>query len=194
VRCRSLALPSRVRHSTLTEITTAGCPTRANHRGLGRFQPLPRPGHRTVAGLAAARARGRNGGRPSKLSPDQVRAAQRLYNEREHTVEQIGSIFGVSRTSIYRALRDFGGHGVGHAMHEAPSVPNEGRAGRGVRLRPGLVIAIEPWFLAGGNDDYRIDSDGWTLRSADGSPGAHVEHTIAITDNGPRILTAHAAA
>ncbi len=89
---------------------------------------------------------------------------------------------------------DFGGHGVGHAMHEAPSVPNEGRAGRGMRLRPGLVIAIEPWFLAGGNNDYRIDSDGWTLRSADGSPGAHVEHTIAITDNGPRILTAHAAA
>ena len=83
---------------------------------------------------------------------------------------------------------DFGGHGVGHAMHEAPSVPNEGRAGRGMRLRPGLVIAIEPWFLAGGNNDYRIDSDGWTLRSADGSPGAHVEHTIAITDNGPRIL------
>jgi len=89
---------------------------------------------------------------------------------------------------------DFGGHGVGHAMHEAPSVPNEGRAGRGMRLRPGLVIAIEPWLLAGGNDDYRIDSDGWTLRSADGSPGAHVEHTIAITDNGPRILTAHPAA
>ncbi len=89
---------------------------------------------------------------------------------------------------------DLGGHGVGQAMHEAPSVPNEGRAGRGMRLRPGLVIAIEPWFLAGGGDDYRIDSDGWTLRSADGSPGAHVEHTIAITDNGPRILTAHAAA
>ncbi len=61
---------------------------------------------RTMAGLAAARARGRNGGRPSKLSPDQVRAARRLYDEREHTVEQIGSMFGVSRTSIYRALRD----------------------------------------------------------------------------------------
>ena len=61
---------------------------------------------RTMAGLAAARARGRNGGRPSKLSPDQVRAARRLYDEREHTVQQIGSIFAVSRTSIYRALRD----------------------------------------------------------------------------------------
>jgi len=61
---------------------------------------------RTMAGLSAARARGRNGGRPSKLSPDQVRAARRLYDEREHTVEQIGGMFGVSRTSIYRALRD----------------------------------------------------------------------------------------
>jgi len=61
---------------------------------------------RTMAGLSAARARGRNGGRPSKLSADQGRAARRLYDEREHTVEQIGSIFGVSRTSIYRALRD----------------------------------------------------------------------------------------
>jgi len=59
-----------------------------------------------VAGLAAARARGRNGGCPSKLTPDQVRAARRLYDEREHTVEQIGSMFGVSRTSLYRALRD----------------------------------------------------------------------------------------
>jgi len=61
---------------------------------------------RTMAELSAARAKGHNGGRPSKLSPDQVRAARRLYDEREHTVEQIGSIFGISRTSIYRALRD----------------------------------------------------------------------------------------
>jgi len=103
------------------------------------------------------------------------------------------AIAGIGRAAGCGINTDFGGHGVGHAMHEAPSVPNEGRAGRGMRLRPGLVIAIEPWFLAGGNDDYRIDSDGWTLRSADGSPGAHVEHTIAITDTGPRILTAHAA-
>ena len=85
---------------------------------------------------------------------------------------------------------EYGGHGVGHAMHEAPSVPNEGRAGRGMKLEPGLVIAIEPWFLAGGLDDYQVDSDGWTLRSTDGSRAAHVEHTIAITDDGPRILTA----
>jgi methionyl aminopeptidase len=85
---------------------------------------------------------------------------------------------------------DQGGHGVGRSMHEAPSVPNEGRPGRGVRLRAGLVIAIEPWFLAGGSDDYTVDADGWTLRSADGSRAAHVEHTVAVTEDGPRILTA----
>jgi methionyl aminopeptidase len=84
---------------------------------------------------------------------------------------------------------DFGGHGVGRAMHEDPHVPNDGRAGRGLRLLPGLVIAVEPWFLAGGQDSYRIDRDGWTVRSADGSRAAHVEHTIAVTDDGPRILT-----
>jgi methionyl aminopeptidase len=75
-------------------------------------------------------------------------------------------------------------------MHEAPSIPNEGRAGRGLRLGPGLVIAIEPWFLAGGEDGYRVDRDGWTLRSADGSRAAHAEHTIAVTGDGPVILTA----
>ncbi|GAB2465079.1 type I methionyl aminopeptidase [Jatrophihabitans fulvus] len=85
---------------------------------------------------------------------------------------------------------DFGGHGVGRTMHESPSVPNDGRAGRGLRLRPGVTVAIEPWFLAGGLDAYRVDADGWTLRSTDGSNGAHFEHTIAVTDDGPRILTA----
>ena len=84
---------------------------------------------------------------------------------------------------------DQGGHGVGRTMHEAPHVPNEGRPGRGLPLRAGLVIAIEPWFLAGGSDDYRVAADGWTLRSADGSRAAHVEHTVAVTDDGPRILT-----
>ena len=95
----------------------------------------------------------------------------------------------VGRTGGYGINTDFGGHGVGHAMHESPSVPNEGRPGRGVRLQPGLVIAIEPWFLGGGHDEYRVDRDGWTLRSGDGSRGAHVEHTVAITPAGPRILT-----
>lgn len=82
----------------------------------------------------------------------------------------------------------WGGHGVGREMHEDPSVPNEGQAGRGLKLKPGLVIAIEPMFHAGG-DDFTIDDDGWAVRTADGSRAAHQEHTIAITADGPVILT-----
>lgn len=84
---------------------------------------------------------------------------------------------------------DFGGHGVGRTMHGDPHVPNDGRARRGLPLKPGLVIAIEPWLLQT-TDEIYTDKDGWTLRSADGSRGAHVEHTVAITPNGPVVLTA----
>jgi methionyl aminopeptidase len=84
---------------------------------------------------------------------------------------------------------DFGGHGVGRTMHGDPHVPNNGRAGRGYPLKPGLVIAIEPWFLQS-TDVLYTDADGWTLRSGDGSRGAHMEHTIAITEDGPLVLTA----
>jgi methionyl aminopeptidase len=84
---------------------------------------------------------------------------------------------------------DFGGHGVGRTMHGDPHVPNNGRAGRGYPLKPGLVIAIEPWFLQS-TDQLYTDPDGWTLRSGDGSRGAHMEHTIAITEDGPLVLTA----
>jgi methionyl aminopeptidase len=99
------------------------------------------------------------------------------------------AIAQVGRAAGFGICGDFGGHGVGRQMHEDPHVANEGRAGRGMRLRAGIVLAIEPWFLAGGKDDYVIDDDGWTIRSADGSRAAHVEHTVAITDDGPRILT-----
>jgi methionyl aminopeptidase len=95
----------------------------------------------------------------------------------------------VARDAGYGLHTDFGGHGIGHTMHESPHIPNDGRAGRGLRLQPGLTMAIEPWFLAGGQDAYRVDDDGWTLRSSDGSRGAHFEHTIAITNDGPKILT-----
>ncbi len=99
------------------------------------------------------------------------------------------AIGAAGRAAGYGICTDFGGHGVGRAMHEDPHIPNEGTAGRGRRLVPGLVIAIEPWFLAGGNDSYRIDHDGWTIRSTDGSRAAHIEHTIAVTTEGPLILT-----
>ncbi len=104
------------------------------------------------------------------------------------------AIGALARAAGYGLHTDFGGHGVGHTMHESPSVPNDGRPGRGLRLRAGLTIAIEPWFLAGGLDAYRVDPDGWTLRSTDGSRGAHFEHTIAVTEDGPVILTASAGA
>lgn len=100
------------------------------------------------------------------------------------------AIGAVARAAGYGLHTDFGGHGVGRTMHESPSVPNDGKAGRGMKLQAGLVIAIEPWFMAGGKDSYRVDSDGWTLRSGDGSRAAHVEHTVAITSAGPQILTA----
>ena len=100
------------------------------------------------------------------------------------------AIGAVARAGGYGLHTDFGGHGVGHTMHESPSVPNDGKAGRGLKLEAGLVIAIEPWFMAGGKDSYRVDPDGWTLRSGDGSRAAHVEHTVAITPAGPQILTA----
>lgn len=88
----------------------------------------------------------------------------------------------------YSINTDFGGHGVGRTMHGDPHVANDGRPGRGFPLRAGLVLALEPWFLAT-TDELRTDEDGWTLRSADGSRGAHSEHTVAITDDGPIVLT-----
>ncbi|MGH3493818.1 MAG: type I methionyl aminopeptidase [Sciscionella sp.] len=94
------------------------------------------------------------------------------------------------RATGYGLLADHGGHGVGRAMHEDPHVPNEGRAGRGMLLRPGLVVALEPMLIAGGPDGYRLGADGWTLYSADGSRAAHVEHTLAVTEEGPLLLTA----
>ncbi|AYG04392.1 type I methionyl aminopeptidase [Gryllotalpicola protaetiae] len=89
----------------------------------------------------------------------------------------------------YEVNTEFGGHGVGTTMHQDPHIANDGRAGRGFRLRPGLLIAIEPWVMA---DTARLitDADGWTLRSATGARTAHSEHTVAITADGPVILTA----
>jgi methionyl aminopeptidase len=93
------------------------------------------------------------------------------------------------RAAGYGMLADHGGHGVGRSMHEDPFVRNEGKPGHGFKLRPGMVIAIEPMLILGGSDRYRTDSDGWTIRTAGGQRAAHSEHTIAITTDGPVILT-----
>ncbi|WP_182346253.1 type I methionyl aminopeptidase [Tomitella gaofuii] len=91
----------------------------------------------------------------------------------------------------YPVNTEFGGHGLGRTMHEDPHVSNRGRAGRGMVLRPGLTLALEPWF-ARGTDGIVYDPDGWTIRSADGSRTAHSEHTIAVTEGEPLVLTARA--
>ncbi len=102
----------------------------------------------------------------------------------------IGEAIGtVARANGYSVNTQFGGHGVGRTMHGEPHVPNDGRAGRGFKLKPGLVIAIEPWLLAT-TDEIKMADDGWTILSADGSRGAHSEHTIAITHGDPIVLTA----
>ena len=93
------------------------------------------------------------------------------------------------RAAGYVLTEDHGGHGIGRAMHEDPHLPNEGRPGRGLRLKPGLVLAIEPMLTASGTGDYRHGEDGWTILTTDGSRAAHVEHTVAITEDGPRVLT-----
>ncbi|WP_431843618.1 type I methionyl aminopeptidase [Calidifontibacter indicus] len=99
------------------------------------------------------------------------------------------AIAQVCKGAGYRVNTQFGGHGVGRTMHGDPHVPNDGRAGRGLKLQPGLVIAIEPWLMES-TDEIYTDPDGWTLRSADGSRGAHSEHTIAVTEGDALVLTA----
>jgi methionyl aminopeptidase len=98
------------------------------------------------------------------------------------------AIGAVATSHGYPVNLEFGGHGLGRTMHEAPHVPNNGRPGRGLRLQPGLTLALEPWF-ARTTDRIIYDKDGWTIRSADRSRTTHSEHTIAVTENGPLVLT-----
>jgi methionyl aminopeptidase len=107
-----------------------------------------------------------------------------------HRIGDISHAVGsVARKARCGMPADFGGHGIGRRMHEDPHVPNRGRPGRGYPLRHGLALAIEPMLMAGGHDAYRTDADGWTLRTVDGSRAAHIEHTVAVTEQGPRVLT-----
>jgi methionyl aminopeptidase len=87
----------------------------------------------------------------------------------------------------YSVVREFVGHGIGTALHEDPQVPNYGEPGHGPRLKPGVVLAIEPMVNAGG-PGVKFDSDGWTARTEDGSLSAHYEYSVAVTENGARVL------
>ena len=94
----------------------------------------------------------------------------------------------VLHDSGYAINGEFGGHGIGSTMHQDPHVANDGRPGRGYTLRPGLLLALEPWVMRD-TDQLVTDADGWTLRSATGCRTAHTEHTIAITETGAEVLT-----
>ncbi|MBE3591306.1 MAG: type I methionyl aminopeptidase [Firmicutes bacterium] len=104
-------------------------------------------------------------------------------------VSDIGAaVQAVVEAAGFSVVREYTGHGVGREMHEDPPVPNYGPPGRGPRLKPGMVLAIEPMVNAG-TWKTKTDADGWTVRTADGSLSAHFEHTVAVTDDGPEILT-----
>jgi methionyl aminopeptidase len=98
------------------------------------------------------------------------------------------AVQGLVEASGYSVVRDFVGHGIGRRLHEPPQVPNFGQAGTGMRLRPGMVLAIEPMVNAGGAEVTTL-ADGWTAVTSDGSLSAHFEHTVAVTENGPEILS-----
>jgi len=111
----------------------------------------------------------------------QVRAGNRL-SDIGHAVEQVAAPLG------YGVVREYVGHGIGTAMHEEPQVPNYGRPGRGLRLEVGLVLAIEP-MVNEGTEATEVLADGWTVVTRDGARSAHFEHTVAITPDGPEVLT-----
>jgi methionyl aminopeptidase len=106
-----------------------------------------------------------------------------------HAIEE--SIHATERATgtTYGIVREYGGHGIGRAMHMEPFLPNFGKPGKGPRLRVGMAIAIEPMLTIGDHETIELD-DGWTVVTADGSRAAHWEHTVAITDDGPWVLTA----
>jgi methionyl aminopeptidase len=104
-------------------------------------------------------------------------------------IGDVSAAIGATLTGAgYTVNTEFGGHGVGRTMHQEPHVPNTGRPGRGYRLRPGLVLALEPWVMAG-TRTLVVDEDGWTLRSSNHGRTAHHEHTVAVTEDGPLVLT-----
>ena len=124
---------------------------------------------------------------------DATRESLFLAIDKARPGNRLGDIGSVVQQYVearnYSVVREFVGHGVGAKLHEDPSVPNYGTPGRGVRLLPGMTIAIEPMVNAGGCE-VKILGDGWTTVTCDGRLSAHFEHTIAITKDGPVILTA----
>jgi methionyl aminopeptidase len=128
----------------------------------------------------------------SKRLIDVTRRALQASIDATISGNRLGDLGAVSEAVVEKAgfsvVREYVGHGIGTAMHEDPQVPNYGPPGRGLKLKPGLVIAIEPMVNAGGAGT-KVLSDGWTVVTTDGRRSAHFEHTIAIGDDGPEVLT-----
>ena len=99
------------------------------------------------------------------------------------------AIHAVGEANGYGVVKEYVGHGIGREMHEEPQVPNYGSPGSGLKLKSGMALCIEPMFNGGGRET-KVDSDGWTVRTKDGSLSAHWEHTVAITPEGPMVFTA----
>lgn len=133
-----------------------------------------------------------------KVSPEAQKLLDVTNASLEAAIQQCqvgGRLFDISaavqqmcEAAGFGVVRDFVGHGIGKSMHEDPQVPNFGAAGKGPRLKAGMVLAIEPMINAGG-PEVRVLKDGWTAVTVDGSYSAHFEHTVAITKDGPRVLT-----
>ena len=115
------------------------------------------------------------------LAIDQARPENRLQ-------DISAAVQGHIESCGFSVVRDFVGHGIGQHLHEKPQVPNFGEAGRGIRLKPGMTLAIEPMINAGGHE-VMVLPDGWTAVTKDGSLSAHFEHSVAVTENGPYILS-----
>jgi methionyl aminopeptidase len=116
-----------------------------------------------------------------------VRAGGRL-TDISHAVESAALAAAAAHGTSYGIVADYGGHGIGTAMHMDPFLPNVGRPGRGPRLVPGMALAVEPMLTAGSEKTEELD-DGWTVVTVDGSRAAHWEHSVAVTDDGPLVLT-----
>lgn len=124
-----------------------------------------------------------------RCADEALAAAVRTMCPGGHLGDVGAAVDAVVGAAGYGSPHDYGGHGIGRAMHEEPDVENRGRPGDGPELTVGVVLAIEPMLIAGGADDTYLLDDGWTVVSADGSIAAHTEHTVAVTDHGPEILT-----
>jgi len=123
-----------------------------------------------------------------RVTEEALERAIQMARPGNHVGDISAAIQGHVESRGFSAVRDFVGHGIGRFMHERPQIPNFGFPGRGVRLKPGMTLAIEPMINAGG---YAVEvlEDGWTAVTQDRSLSAHFEHTVAVTENGPYILS-----